>query len=213
MNSGRGHHGDVDGTVRIYSFNPNVWTPAVKRARDAGLAEKPRVHDLRHTCASWLIQSDRPLPAVQQHQCHRRHDARWRCSIGVSLNTKLGALPTGCSPSCLVSPRSMPEPATSRSSSPNLPCADPAAALANNPLSTMHGGTAQLQNYQSGKTQASQFNSMRTTQSPCGTVQASLRRFRRARSPPSGPGGPTVFVGAWCVEAIIAARRAKRASR
>lgn len=76
-NSGRGRgqfagglvSGD-DGPVRIHSFHPNVWTPAVKRARAAGLTKKPRVHDLRHTCASWLIQSGRPLPAIQAHLGH-----------------------------------------------------------------------------------------------------------------------------------------------
>jgi integrase len=76
-NSGRGRGqfaGGVvasdDGPVRIHSFNPNVWTPAVKRAQAAGLAKSPRIHDLRHTCASWLIQAGRPLPSIQQHLGH-----------------------------------------------------------------------------------------------------------------------------------------------
>lgn len=61
---------DDDGPVRIHSFNPNVWAPAVKRAQEKGLTKKPRVHDLRHTCASWLIQAARPLPSIQQHLGH-----------------------------------------------------------------------------------------------------------------------------------------------
>ena len=73
-NSGRGN-GDPDGPVRIHSFHPNVWVPAVTRARDRTitnppLTTKPRVHDLRHTCASWLIQAGIPLPVIQQHLGH-----------------------------------------------------------------------------------------------------------------------------------------------
>lgn len=68
-NSGRGRR-NPDGVVRIHSFNPNVWQPALARARELGLAKQPRVHDLRHTCASWLIAKGRPLPAVQQHLGH-----------------------------------------------------------------------------------------------------------------------------------------------
>lgn len=68
-NSGRGRN-NADGVVRIASFHPNVWTPAVDRAMNNGLHKHPRVHDLRHTCASWLIQAGRPLPAIQQHLGH-----------------------------------------------------------------------------------------------------------------------------------------------
>ncbi len=76
-NSGRGHGQFADGTVRadanpvrIHSFHPNVWRPAIERATKAGLTKSPRVHDLRHTCASWLIAAGRPLPAVQAHLGH-----------------------------------------------------------------------------------------------------------------------------------------------
>lgn len=68
-NSGRGRK-NPDGPVRIHSFHPNVWVPARARARAAGLEKNPRVYDLRHTCASWLIQAGRPLPSVQQHLGH-----------------------------------------------------------------------------------------------------------------------------------------------
>lgn len=68
-NSGRGRRNE-DGPVRIHSFNPNVWTPAVNRAAAAGLEVRPRTHDLRHTCASWLIQAGIPLPVIQQHLGH-----------------------------------------------------------------------------------------------------------------------------------------------
>ncbi|MEE6139839.1 site-specific integrase [Mycobacterium sp. 050128] len=68
-NSGRGGRG-ADGPVRAHNFNPNVWVPAVGRARDGGLIKRPRVHDLRHTNASWLIQASVPLPVIQRHLGH-----------------------------------------------------------------------------------------------------------------------------------------------
>lgn len=68
-NSGRGRR-NPDGVVRIHSFTPNVWTPSVHRAHDNGLGKTPRIHDLRHTCASWLILGGRPLPAVQAQLGH-----------------------------------------------------------------------------------------------------------------------------------------------
>ena len=73
-NSGRGKGQFSNGTiaddgrpVRGRNFLRTVWNPAVQRA---GLDPKPRVHDLRHTCASWLIQSGAPLPSIQAHLGH-----------------------------------------------------------------------------------------------------------------------------------------------
>jgi integrase len=69
-NSGRGRRGDT-GPVRAHNFNPNVWAPAVARAKEKNdLTKSPRVHDLRHSNASWLIQAGVPLPVIQRHLGH-----------------------------------------------------------------------------------------------------------------------------------------------
>ena len=56
--------------VRIYGWRENVWYPALVKAGEKGLAKRPRVHDLRHTCASWMIHAGVPLPVIQQHLGH-----------------------------------------------------------------------------------------------------------------------------------------------
>lgn len=53
--------------VRIHGFHRRVWQPALDRS---GLVERPRVHDLRHTCASWMIAAGVPLPVISRHLGH-----------------------------------------------------------------------------------------------------------------------------------------------
>lgn len=43
------------GALNTQSFNSKYWTPAVVKAQADGLRKKPRVHDLRHSYASWML--------------------------------------------------------------------------------------------------------------------------------------------------------------
>lgn len=47
-----------------------IWRPAVDRARAKGLAKNPRIHDLRHSHASWLIARGLGLTVVQSRLGH-----------------------------------------------------------------------------------------------------------------------------------------------
>lgn len=66
------------GPVRAQGFSARVWIPAVRRAwpsvdenGNAITPElRPRIHDLRHTNASWMINAGVPLPVVQEHLGH-----------------------------------------------------------------------------------------------------------------------------------------------
>lgn len=49
----------------------NWWLPAVARARKAGLEKTPRLHDLRHTHASWLIAGNVPLTVIAERLGHQ----------------------------------------------------------------------------------------------------------------------------------------------
>lgn len=58
------------GQLKNARFANYYWRPAVERAQAEGLEKSPRIHDLRHTHASWLIAAGRPLPSVQRRLGH-----------------------------------------------------------------------------------------------------------------------------------------------
>lgn len=62
-------------------FHETVWRPAVEKAMNdelcaslglTVLTRRPRVHDLRHTHASWLIAAGVPLPYIQARLGHEK---------------------------------------------------------------------------------------------------------------------------------------------
>lgn len=66
------------GPIRVYSWRTNVWTKSLAKAKGKGrgnsetavLEKNPRIHDLRHTCASWLLGAGVPLIVVSAHLGH-----------------------------------------------------------------------------------------------------------------------------------------------
>lgn len=64
--------------IRLSSWRTNVWNKSRARAQAADprdtdgavLTKSPTPHDLRHTCASWMIQAGVPLPVIQAHLGH-----------------------------------------------------------------------------------------------------------------------------------------------
>lgn len=56
-------------------FHEGVWQPAVRAANDESrggpvLGKRPRIHDMRHTCASWMLKAGVSLPVIQRHLGH-----------------------------------------------------------------------------------------------------------------------------------------------
>jgi integrase len=100
--------------VRSGNFYNSVWKGIVERAEPA-IGKRPRVHDLRHSFASWAIQANIPLPVIQRQLGHEKiettvgtygHLARSDFDpllyLGVGITKRLGASEEG---------RALPAPA------------------------------------------------------------------------------------------------------
>jgi len=48
----------------------DVWDSAIARAEAKGLTKRPRIHDLRHSSASWLLQSGLDIYNLQRYLGH-----------------------------------------------------------------------------------------------------------------------------------------------
>lgn len=59
--------GPRGGHVHHQAFHPRVWRPAIAAS---GIGKRPRIHDLRHSHASWLIAAGVPLNVVQRRLGH-----------------------------------------------------------------------------------------------------------------------------------------------
>lgn len=55
------------GPVRYAGFRHRVWDAATARA---GIEPAPTPHDLRHTCASWMLTAGVPITVVSRHLGH-----------------------------------------------------------------------------------------------------------------------------------------------
>jgi integrase len=55
------------GPIRYQGFRRRVWDKAVARAQ---LDPAPTPHDLRHTCASWMLNAGVPITTVSRHLGH-----------------------------------------------------------------------------------------------------------------------------------------------
>lgn len=62
--------GPKGGRWDSWTFRSLRWMPAIEGAQAERLTKAPRLHDLRHPHASWLIAAKVPLPAIQARLGH-----------------------------------------------------------------------------------------------------------------------------------------------
>lgn len=49
------------GAATVQAMHNKAWKPALIAAKADGLKKSPRIHDLRHTYASWMLSGDEPM--------------------------------------------------------------------------------------------------------------------------------------------------------
>ena len=63
----RNHRG---GRIQQSTFHKDTWTPALRKAAEAGFGKRPRPHDLRHSHAAYLLSIWQPMLAVSYRLGH-----------------------------------------------------------------------------------------------------------------------------------------------
>src|SRR5215212_2495210 len=114
------------GPVRHHNFYSRAFKPGVK---SAGLDDSIRFHDLRHTCAAWLIDSGAHVRAIMEwwDTRHRRDAEHLRPSVPVADGEARRRPPGAGRP-----PR--PEPSAVRPSDPVSGSATPRTTWREGPL-------------------------------------------------------------------------------
>ncbi len=88
--------------VRNITFREDAWLPALQKAK---LGKRPRIHDLRHTYASWQIAAGVPLPVIQQQLGHESV----KTTVDVYGHLAHGALALAAQASSLALAQALPE--------------------------------------------------------------------------------------------------------
>lgn len=88
------------GPVHHRTFWSDIWLPACTRA---GLSPRPRIHDLRHSHASWLLAAGVPIHVVQARLGHE--------SITTTVDTYGGYLPDAQLAAARAASLALPTPA------------------------------------------------------------------------------------------------------
>lgn len=104
------------GPVRHANFFTNVWKPSCERA---GLVPPPRIHDTRHTHASWLLSEGISIEAVQDQLGHESIETTRKVyahlipavgvAVGKAASAALERALVGAEPPAEVVPLALPE--------------------------------------------------------------------------------------------------------